>query len=498
MLSRTAVIILLSLFAPCATALPALTLKEAMRLALENATELTPFHHQKAALEARTAAIAGAYDPKLNYSSRWSVDQTPSQTFTRDRASVLGQDFSAQKLFSTGTSVKLGLHHRRTKMDFPPPTQVETASGVNIPFDINANFAKNPEYFTRISVDVVQALWRNWLGQEIKLKEQIAGSATSQPRFEREIIAQQVQNEVERLFLQLSEVEHKMLLISKSIKLSQLYHKYMRRKVDFGHADPIHATVAKASIVQFEGQLLRLQLARKTIAQRLELRVFGRRGHPARWILPPAKRPHLGVVLAKPSSKSSDALVSKRIDIAQLEEARAPLNLQLALIREQERFELNGIFSANSSALEGDFAGSFPSPDKNPSFALSVQISIPLDKTDTRYEREALYQELEVIERRKESILRRVGNELLLSAEEFADARAIRRQAGGHIEVLEQQIKLERERIRQARSDETAVVKYQLEIEQIRMLILEAFLRERFVEAKQRLLSHSYPREAAS
>lgn len=460
-------------------------LKAALRTARENAVELKKFVHKKNSATFRAESVRGVLDAQVNHQSSWSYDQKPMQGFTRESAKILIHNTNFQKLYKYGSKIKLEVEHRRSKLDFPK-------AAPNMPFDLSSSFEKNPEFFSMIKVEVTQPLWRNWLNREITLQRELAETAISTHHLDFQIQAQGIQFEVENLFIQLIEINKKIELSKSLVKLSKKFHKFMQRNVTYGHTDPINATAAKAQIVQLEGSLLGLKLAKSKIKKQLELRIYPKNTKKTKrdWILQPYIVPLLPI---KVPSKNLRAIAAGRIDIAQLQNAKKPLLKKIDIINEENKFNLDAFVSSNTATIEDSFTQSFLKIGSKPSLTFGLKFSTKLGKTKNRKEYEAILEDLQYIKRQEEQIIQEIYNQLSIAIIDSEHAKTIRKQALKHIAVLKNQIILENARIEQARSDETSSLKYKMEIVQIKIKIVDTHIQERRIEAKQRFLTHSYP-----
>ncbi|MBI2602948.1 MAG: TolC family protein [Deltaproteobacteria bacterium] len=474
----------------------AISLDEALSAARKNAAELKTYAHELKAAKARRASLDGVFDIQLSDQASYTRDKTEDQLFNRDQTRITRNELAVEKMFGTGTVLKGSLTNTRTQVDFPPPTVVQISPAIQIPFDINFNYQLNPEYATKLQVELRQPLWRNWMAEEIRLQKKIAEGAQIGPQSNFLIQQQNIQAEVEALFLRLTLINKQVELTSQLVEKSKLFYTHMKRNVEYGRADLINATSAKARVVEIEGTLLDLQIGRDALSRQLSYRIFPERQETVTWTLPTLEQPFLAPAGNDRRDLTRKAL-AQRFDLRQLHESAQPLQDKLALLDERDKFGLDAFLSTGANKIEGSLGNSLGELRswEHPNLTVGVKFSTTLGKNGNRMEREALLSELAQLDSRRVYIEQMITNQIDLAFEDRSAAHKLRSQADAHQKILEQQIEQERMRITQARSDQTAVIQYQMEILRVAALRAQAYTKEREAESRLRLLSHSYPQE---
>ncbi|MCL4748471.1 MAG: TolC family protein, partial [Burkholderiaceae bacterium] len=185
-------------------------------------------------------------------------------------------------------------------------------------------------------------------------------------------------------------------------------------------------------------------------------------------------------------------------DLALIEASRAPLRTQQELAREQARPDVAVFGSLGTNGLEGSMGRSIPdsADDVNHlTWVIGVAAEVNLGKTASRSQDEAAAARLAALDAQRAVILRDVAREIDLAFQALDGARRRLEQAKRQRDALIRKRNLAQAQFRQARTEEIAILGYDIEVDNVEMERIDALQAAREAEARLRLALHAYPEE---
>lgn len=467
--------------------------------ARRSAVELAEFEAARKEADAQSASALAAYDLVLFGKAQIYDDSGElSSTFSGDRRSQIGGEIGVRKLLPTATFLQAAIKHQRDYTEYPPPPPPSPSPIPGLPaqpgFDVSSFQSFNPGYTTRIELTARQPLWRNFLGRELQLQQELASAGKIAPAYRLRLQLQVVQAETEQLAWALAALEEQIVVMRKLIALSQRFATLMENRRALGRAEDFDVAAADAGLVAREGALLQLELARDDLRRRLAVRT-GRAVEALPSLTLQADAPPLPV---SDVAAARTYAAAHRHDLALLEASRAPLRTQQDLSREQRRPEVAIFGSLASSGLEGSFGRSVPDAVDDAdhmTWAIGVEAQFNLDHTAPRAEGEAAMARLAALDAQRDVILRDVGREIELAFQALDGARRRLTQVERQREALVRKRDLARAQFRQARAEEIAILGYEIEVDNVELDRIDAQRALREAEARLRLALHAYPEE---
>lgn len=125
---------------------------------------------------------------------------------------------------------------------------------------------------------------------------------------------------------------------------------------------------------------------------------------------------------------------------------------------------------------------------------MGLELEVGLSHTAPRARREAAAAQLAALSARAREIERDARREIELAFQALDGARKKLEQANRHVRTLTEKRDAERAKFLQARSEEVAVLRYDMEIVGARMARVATLQEARQAEARLRLALHAYPR----
>lgn len=468
-------------------------LATALAAARANAVELAIPAAERQAAAADAAAVAAAYDVILFADAQWAQDRSEqSSIFAGDRRDRSGVGLGVRKLFPSATLLEAKIAYQRDRTAFP-------AAGTAA-LDVSQFLAFNPAYQTTLELRVAQPLWRNWAGRELKLQQQLADTGVVSPQLQQRLEAQVVQAQTEQMYWTLAALEAQIDLARELIAKTRQFALLMERRTQFGRADQVDVASAQALLVAREGALLNLEVAAEDLRRRLRIRL-----DPA---APPAtgETPRLvdPAVLMQPKSPlpaatRDEALayaLENRIDLQLLEAGRTPLRLQAQLVEERTKPDVRLFGQVGSNGLEGvglEALTDSVDDGRHISYAVGIAAEFNLERTEYSAAQAALAARQATIDARRQAILVDIKREIELAYAQMEAAKRKRMQAERAVASLTAKRDAEAAKFRQARSEEIAVLSFDLEALAARSDLIVAHQAEAEAGARLRLALHAYP-----
>jgi len=485
-----------------------LTLEQALRATRRNAPELGRPAAEAAAADAEAKGVAGAYDTEVYGGAEWVRDRSeqPSSFAGRYR-DTRSLEAGVRKLFPSGTFIDGQYALERNFIAFSnqnqddsplaeiPGLPPEASAAIAQAFD-PASFQQATAYDSRLRVIARQSLWRNLLGRELKLQRKIAETTGTPPRLERRLRAQLVQGEAEQLYWRLAGIRAQIDVAEELVSEAGRFVELMDRRRNFGRTEDIEVVAAESSRVAREGALLDLRLAERELARRLWLRI----APDAATRTVRLARPVSAAAIPLPATAPAKALAlarEQRLDFALLAAQRKPLKLRKRLARERGKPEVALVGSLATSGLESDngagaFGDTFDDVD-HLTFTVGLEATINLERTEARAQQAALDKRLAALDAEERALTRDLRETIETQFEALRAARARIRQAEREAAILAERRAAEAKRFAEARSDEVAVLNYDLERLNVEIRRLAALTELRQAQARLRLAMHAYP-----
>ena len=128
----------------------------------------------------------------------------------------------------------------------------------------------------------------------------------------------------------------------------------------------------------------------------------------------------------------------------------------------------------------------------NPLVCVGLRISMPLGSTRHFWEAKAQALELKSIDAEDRVLKDKVAREVRQAWLEWEHQKELYHEHGKFLKGLRTQLQVEDQRFRQARSDEVASLRYQMEVVAAEMNQLEALRQQREAEITLKWLGHRY------
>lgn len=476
-----------------------LDLDKALRLARANAVELAEIEADLQRARAEASIVFGAYDSGLFGNTRWLQDSSEQvSTFAGDRRDQTQGEFGFRKLLPTATLLQTSVKHLRDYTKYPPAPEPDPTAPPGtgaLAFDVSQFQSFNPAYATRLEVLVKQPLWRNRFGRELDLQEELASLGILEPTYRRRIVLQAVQAETEGMYWTLAALEARLNLMEDLLRASRRFAGLMARRTEFGRADQVDVASAESAVVVQEGAVLELKLAAEDVRKRLAIRLAD--GSDLK--IPPHVLERGALPAASTDPHEARKLArEQRADLGLILESLRPVRVQEKLAREEGRPSLSFVGSVASNGLEDGAAASAPdafNDGNHLTYLVGLELDVNLGRTASREKLRAASARMASLEARARVLRRDIDRDIDLAFQALDAARQRIEQADRNVAGLQAKRDAEQKKFLQARSEEIAVLRYDMEITAAKVDRVSALQEIRQTEARIRHALHAYASE---
>ena len=455
-------------------------LDQTRRHAIEPQAELL----NKQMADAQLALLQAAFDTTLYGQAQKAHDKGKlNDATTGDERWQSDATLGVRTLFSTGTALEISSQWRRQEVSYG-----NSATLMN-PLLAPRN---NPEHQFLSTITLTQSLWRNFMTREINLRQQVQRLATIQPEYRMKLNLQLIQGEAETLYWQLIGLNEQIRLLEDLLVTAKKFAESMQRRRSIGRADDVDVAEAEAMIIARESQILETRVKRDEIQRHLKIRAFGlQTGRLPTSRHLPGQYPH-----SLPARQPQEALrqaQQSRYDLRLLKESKEFVTFEHELAEELGKPNIDAFASFQKRGLAGDFDESLDNLKNGTVTAVGLQFSWQIDNSNAKQRKTLASLRDQELTIQQQVIERDLAKEFELAFLKIRSTRQQRELASSQIKVLERKRTLEERKLRQARSDEVAVLRYDLEVQAARIERLSYHLAYLLAHTNVRLLLHAYP-----
>ncbi|SME95825.1 TolC family protein [Pseudobacteriovorax antillogorgiicola] len=463
-----------------------LSLQEALKLAREHSSLPEKYLSQRQAFIAQGNRANQAFDTRLSFTYQQIEDDgelsSPSNGESRTRFS---REFKASKLLPTGTYIELGTQWDQQKVRY----SVDPAS-------INPIFAPtyNPEHQVLYGVTIRQSLWKNLWSRLVKLQQQVGIDQSITPSYRLEIEQQSRQGLVESYYWQLVALNQQKSVAEKLVKESRKFVRAMKRRKTIGRADEVDVASAEAAFVNHEGLLLNIDIHQTQIQSHLAHLLYGV-GHRGQRIRVPARLPSnpRNQLPYRSASQALKQLAEHRLDIKMVRRLQDASHAKIDLAEESLKPELDLFASYHKRGIAGEGDKALEDADNGDIAIVGLSVTWNIENKGAEQDRVAADYERRQWQAEEQVIYNGVARELEVAYKALAGTARQLRLKSNQIQSLTRQRNAEQEKLSQARSDDVAVFRYQIEIQMAELEKIDALASKMTYLSQIRTLLHSYP-----
>jgi len=468
-------LLLASLGARSAIADRALTLNDAVRMALEKNEDIVISRESVTAANAGVRGAQGAYDPVLQLNGGWSRSQEPvNSVFSGAPLGHLGPEFTVAEAgggilqyLPTGGTLALTAHGLRQTTD-------------------GAAALLSPAYGTRVGVELRQPLLRDLAVDDVRLRLRVAHADRGAAMASLRRSASNTVAAVERAYWGLVAVRQGIAVREDAVTLAEQQLAETQSRVQTGTVSGTELSQPRAELERRRGELFADREAQARAQDALKLLILGD-ADAARWLEPLAPSDSAAVVAE--SVDRAGALEEALAGRPELDEARAALEVrraetaraksgvwpQLDAVASYDRFGLSGTPNPAAPAVPGSVSGdlgsaiSALSSGETDAARVAVVLGLPITNRTAR----SAVTAARSAERQAEAVLTRVRKTICAevldaaAALESAAQRVTAARAGR--EAADIQLAAERDRFASGRSTNFLVLTRQNDLSRARL-----------------------------
>ena len=476
------------------------TLEQALLLARKHSLKTLEWQALTNKIKAKSEGFEGAFDTTIYANAQNSADRSKSlQPTSGDSRDLTTVQIGAKKLFGSGTSIDMNIESQRQNINYPeiatdPNNPAAAAQAQASASSLQVN--PNPNFQNKISLTISQSLWKNFGAREVDLQKKIALSQSIAPYYTGKIFEQIIQAETEQLFWTLQKLNDQITVAQNLVKKSNRFSTLMKRRISMGRADEVDMASAESQSVFHEGNLLNLEIAAEEIREKIAYRISPNDPDFSLKIKANLTSPPLALP-AKTRAAAKKQGIETRLDIQQISKQIPAVQAEKDLAVEQGKPEINlwGNLSANGIAEKNSEANKDLKDFKQRAVTIGVSFSMPIGNTASTTGVQAAGFASQKLGFQKEIIARDFRQEIDRAFTNLESANKRRLQSEKNIYSLERQLKEERKKFDQARSEEIASIRFEMEVLAAKSNVIEAHYMARISESQIRLALHNYPTE---
>lgn len=492
------IVTLMSLLLP--SNLPAQSLNQVLQAVRQNSLSYKKNQAKYRAKTAESETLDSAYDWRLKMDVRNVQDNTEQNNrFSGDQRLRKNFDVEVNKMFSTGTQVGLAYNREWQDTLFPAPTPATTLpDGTIVPGqDPSAATIFNPAYINTMTLNLVQPLWKNFMSREVEYKKTALDNLAEMPRYSSLIQLQADQYRAERLYWAIIALNKRIYIMGKLLGKAQEFARQMKQRVELGRGENVDLADAEARVLQYETDSLDLEIARSDLRIQLATLMYEHKKEQTK------VRVENGSIIVPDlqlrSKKAADAVrfaeqsrLDLRLNIAQQKVAQS----QILSAKEEGKWDVSLYAQAAVNGIEEKQEDSFDKVKKakNVRNVIGLKLDVPLGvDTATKSKIAANYNEKTALEIERRDLLKDIKEKLEISYVKLVGAAKKEKLIQQQISSLEKKREQEYKKLKRARSEKVAVIRYEMEVLSAEISLINTYESLRNTEAEIRFLTHGYP-----
>ncbi|MBC62664.1 MAG: hypothetical protein CMP11_09460 [Zetaproteobacteria bacterium] len=470
-----------------AQGLNALTLKEALEVVVKNQKKTKSIDFDLESINQQKKSLDGQFDTQINAKTYVGYNRNLSQNLPTEKIQSFSREVSVMKKTSWGTQFNLSYNSLYSDMDFG-------SSGTFVQNPMPLASITNPFYQTSLEFKVQHPLYRNNYNQEYLIQKKIFDSQKQFSSYEKNIFLQNIQSEVEHLFLQYTFLEEQIDNMLKLVEESKILLSLITKDIKIGLSETKDEISAQSDLIELKGQLLGLEIERNKISISLLHKVYA--GTPPKNIT--IEQISLkDAVSSFPATNAEEALkhaLQKRFDFKKMKQSKDKIKLEMNLLEESKKTDINAFLSYKSNNIDGEFYKSLSGTlsQEHPNITIGVNLNYNIDKTSYNTKKKEFINHLEKVDTEQSIIIDTIKSQLEVSYYQKNSADLQIKQYKDHITALEKIVAEEKLKIKQARSNDTNLSRYKMNIYRAQTNLLKSWMNKRSAEVQIKNLCHSY------
>jgi len=470
----------------------AFTLDQILEKARKSSPRIEQANYQLKSKLAEANQVNAAFDSTVFAKYEKADDKTmQNSTFAGDRRTQRGYQVGIRRFFGTGTKLELSWEQSRAENLY---NSTEVSSATVTPTSNNFDPANSTAY----EINLSQELWRNFWAREVRLQEQMMLTAAESQRYQNKLLKQQIQVETESLYWNLILIKEQMAIAQKLVNRAKKFSKQMSRRVEVGRADRVDEAAAASQVIAQEDSLIELDIMKDNLLKRLEMNIDPTGGTKLtldQLDTPLSKSFH--TLPATDTTAGFELGKKQRLDLAIVTGQQKTTELKRDFAKEQGRpsISLFGRYKQNGMDVSSSDAYKEAVKSRHPLVAFGIELEMSIGNTKSASGVIAATEEMAGLSSQRQLILSNFRRDLAIAFTELNGANRRFRQAEKKIKTFQQKQRREQAKLKQARSDQVSVIRYEMEVLVAKNEKYLAQKRMRDSESQIKYLLHAYPME---
>ena len=468
-----------------------LDLYEAFSLVKKQSLTLKKIKQDHLSVDHRVDALDGRFDAVLNQDLffRFNKNQSQSPIETQSKSIYSTTVLSKKNAWGSLLKTKFEIAFSDVKL----LTNTLPSDAFTSDF-IRSQRSINPAFDTKIEIEISQPLYRNWLGKELTLEKEIAEFDNIPFRYRYQIIEQQLQYEIEDLFLQYSYVLNRQSSIQKMVRIREKNVQLILDRKKRGRSENLDVARSKVELEKEILKLVDIESELKKIKKTIFYYLFPKDTFIENSIEPHDLEKQVFKLPGHTKQQLIERALSNRVDLKENTEKKLFNSKRMELVKERQKIQLDGFVSFSANGIDNKLIESFSNTisSRFPQFYTGIKLNIPLGDTVNENEilaevknRKALVFEREKIESDIKYELDINLTEINTIDQKIAQLEKIRK-------ALLNQKKEETIKYKQARSDQLLFSSYDIQLITMDLNRAQLLYEKRRREANIRLVCHGY------
>ena len=467
-----------------------LTLSDALTKARQQSRITEKYRNQRDAAVALGNKFNGAFDTSLHFNYQQIEDKgdlsSPSNGNQRNQ---FKRDMKVSKFLPTGTYIELNSQWNQQKVKYDTDPSL-----------INPLFAPsyNPEHQILYGITVRQSLWQNFWAGLIKLQQRVGLTGAISPSYQLEVELQNIQGLVENYYWQLISLNQQQKVTKQLIEKSRLFVKSMKNRARVGRADDVDIASAEAALVQHEGLLVNVENGQSQIRTHLKHLLYG--VHSSKKVMVPPRLPTRPPKSLKyrTAFQAMKMLPKHRLDIQMIRKLQSATDLKVDLAEESLKPKVDLFASYQKRGIGGSASDSAEDLNNGDITAIGITVDWSIEGKAARQDRLAASFEKKQLLGEEAHIVQTVSREIDAAYKVLQGTDRQISLKNSQISSLNSKKEAEKRKLSQARSDDVAVYRYEIEIQMAMLEKIEAQANKMLQTAKIKTLLHDYPTSKAT
>lgn len=465
-----------------------ISLSEALKLVLETKNEFETIEKHLSLIDLKAKVLNKAYDTKFSSTNYYNYDKSSTNRIPSVKnTQTFNSNFEITKMFSSGTRIKSAMNF--IYQDSPLDQDLPEDSPLTSFF----SGYKPTTFESKIEFEISQALLKNWMTKEVELHKKIIKEEKITPTFQGKILAQNLQYEMEILFIRYSHIIGQIELLESMKDILKKMVVLIKKQLKIGRADDLNVIKSEYRVISLDVRIENLRIEKEQLARTIFLKcgIFSYDNH---MIKPLSYKKRKNSVVFSDYQGALDFALANRVDLKEVEALEEPVYTEIKLNKEQNRPSLDIFLKYSANGREKNVGESLKTMlvQDHPKISIGFTFSVNLGSNTYRDEYRSRMLSLDILDSRKKDIVDTLKQDLKLAFFKIKMTEKKLKLNDKRLVSLKEQLKLEKVKFSQARAEELSLLVYDIDMKELAAENLAVLQEEQLALAHIRFLTHSY------